>query len=189
MRQRKETHILHTIPLGQTDISIVLMQAATLYWGQRGSHGAEVWLSRVTTAPSGDCCLWCTAKVGGGFDALHGDEREGTSEAIRNTIGSDSRSLPWSRGQCGRSLEDTTCGSRSPHGAHSPGVILEQGTALVLPGASGGGQQRGEAGSAWLGDAWRVTAVGRRKNRAGSFLAGSSSLIPAGVLLPRRQYP
>lgn len=43
---------------------------------------------------------------------------------------SDSRSLPWSRGQCGRSLEDTTCGSRSPHGAHSPGVILEQGTAL-----------------------------------------------------------
>lgn len=87
MRQRKETHILHTIPLGQTDISIVLMQAATLYWGQRGSHRAEVWLSRVTTAPSGDCCLWCTAKVGGGFDALHGDEREGTSEAIRNTIG------------------------------------------------------------------------------------------------------
>lgn len=43
---------------------------------------------------------------------------------------SDSRRPPWSRCQCDRSLEDTTSGSRSPRGAHSPGAILEEGTAL-----------------------------------------------------------
>lgn len=43
---------------------------------------------------------------------------------------SDSRSLAWSKCQCDRSLEGTSRESRSPRGAHSPGVILELGTAL-----------------------------------------------------------